>query len=85
MRFLIRDLRTDMDIRSKTCLIVRKNRYYLVGWDGLTKGPSWSQSKYDAWRTRDVKTAKRVARKCGGTLMLFNPIAGQIAIYAGRE
>lgn len=69
-------------IREKTCLIVRKNRHYLVGVDvfGFLK---WSTSQYDAWRTRDRDAAEMVARKTGGTLMLFNPIVNQIKIFDG--
>ena len=70
------------NIRRKTCLIVRKNRQYLVGVSILGR-LNWSNSYYDAWRTRDRDAAARVARITGGTLMLFNPIAGQIADYDG--
>ena len=37
----------------------------------------WSLSPWDAWRTRDLEAARRVARKVGGELRLFNPIVGQ--------
>lgn len=67
-----------MDIRLKTCLIIRKNGKYLVGLDYIRNRFNWSNSKYDAWRTRDRRTARIVARECGGILMLFNPIVGQI-------
>lgn len=71
-----RDVLT-MDIRLKTCLIIRKNKRYLVGLD-IWNQFKWSNNKYDAWRTRNRKTARIVARECGGVLMLFNPVAGQI-------
>lgn len=70
-----------MDIRCKTCLIVQKNGRYLVGWNYVMNELNWSLNRYDAWRTRDREMAAIVAQKCGGTLMLFNPISGQIQIY----
>lgn len=73
-----------MDIRLKTCLIIRKNNRYLVGSNQITGGLQWSRDHYDAWRTRDVRTAQSMARIIGGTMMLFNPVAGQIRVY-GRE
>lgn len=66
-----------MDIRLKTCLIIRKNNRYLVGLD-IWNQFKWSNNKYDAWRTRNRKTARIVARECGGVLLLFNPVAGQL-------
>ena len=67
-----------MDIRRKTCLIIRKGNEYLVGFIVYSRELRWSLSKWDAWRTRDMEAARRVARKAGGELMLFNPIAGQM-------
>ena len=66
------------DIRKETCLIVQKDGEYLVGWNCFYRRFNWSQSKYDAWRTRDRKIAEAVARKCGGSMMLFNPVVGCI-------
>lgn len=71
------------NIRKKTCLIVRKNNQYLVGWNCVMGCLNWSTSQYDAWRTRDKNTAEYVAMRTGGTLMLFNPIVNQIAVYQG--
>lgn len=65
------------DVSKHTCLIVRKGVEYLVGWNRL-RGLTWSIYAYDAWQTRDVRAARKVAMKCGGTLMLFNPIIGEI-------
>lgn len=69
-----------MDIRKQTCVIIRRGNEYLVGLNRICycSGLKWSTSCYDAWRTRDRKAAEMVARKCGGDLMLFNPIAGQL-------
>ena len=68
-------------MRKKTCLIVRVGHEYLVGWNFVMQRPNYSASPWDAWRTRDRITAGRVARRVGGTLCLFNPIAAQITDY----
>ena len=69
-----------MDIRTKTCIIIRKNSEYLVGFIVYTKELRWSTSPYDAWKTRDREKAAEVARKVGGVMVLFNPIAGQMKV-----
>ena len=66
-----------MDIRTKTCIIIRKNSEYLVGYIVYTKELRWSNSPYDAWKTRDREKAAEVARKVGGVMVLFNPIVNQ--------
>lgn len=65
------------DIRKKTCLIIRKNGYYLVGHIMGTSMLRWSENTYEAWRTRDREKAEEVARMTGGVLVLFNPIVGK--------
>lgn len=70
-------------LASKTCLIIRKHGEYFVGWNYFYKRFGWSTSAWDAWRTRDREAARRVAAKTGGTLYLFNPIIGEMKIYAG--
>ena len=65
-----------MDIRLKTCVIVRRGGEYLVGYIVYTHELRWSLSKWDAWSTRDLEKARRVARRVGGVPVLFNPIAG---------
>ena len=55
-----------MDIRRKTCLIIRKGNEYLVGFSVYSRDLRWSLSKWDAWRTRDMEAARKVARKVGG-------------------
>lgn len=67
---------THDDMRRQTSLIVRRGNEYLVGYSGVFL--RWSGSTYDAWRTRDKRTAQMVADKVGGEMMLFNPITGQI-------
>ena len=51
---------------------------YLVGTILYSTDLRWSDSCWDAWRTRDREAARRVAQRVGGELMLFNPVAGQI-------
>lgn len=73
-----------MDIRKKTCLIIRKNGEYLAGRIIFSTDLRWSIYRHEAVRTRDIEKAKKVARKTGGILMLFNPITGDERIYQGR-
>ena len=65
------------DIRTKTCIIIRKNSEYLVGYIVFTDELRWSDSPYDAWKTRNKEKAAEVARKVGGVMVLFNPIVNQ--------
>ena len=65
------------DIRTKTCIIIRKNSEYLVGYIVFTHDLRWSDSPYDAWKTRNTEKAAEVARKVGGVMVLFNPIVNQ--------
>lgn len=66
-----------MDIRRQTCIIIRKNGEYLVGKALYSDELRWSNSHYDAWRTRDIEKARDVARAVGGIMVLFNPIVNQ--------
>ena len=68
------------DIRKATCLIVRKNREYLVGRILYSDELRWSGSPYDAWRTKDREAAERVARRTGGIVMLWNPPTRQMRV-----
>ena len=65
------------DIRTKTCIIIRKNSEFLVGYIVYSDELRWSVSQYDAWKTRDREEAAEVARKVGGVMVLFNPIVNQ--------
>lgn len=67
-----------MDIRTKTGVIIRNKGKYLVGRIVFSDQLRWSDSPYDAWFTRRLEDAKKVSEKTGGTLMLFNPVAGQL-------
>ena len=67
-----------MDIRTKTCIIIRKDGEYLVGLILYSTDLRWSESPYDAWSTRNREDAERVAGKVGGEMVLFNPIVKQI-------
>ena len=70
------------DIRLKTGLIIKRGPEFLVGRIMGTSELKWSDSPWDAWRTRDREAAERVT---GGDLWLFNPVAGQIreAVFEG--
>ena len=68
------------DIRRKTCIVIRKNGEYLVGYVIYTEELRWSTSPYDAWKTRDKEKAMDVARRTGGITVLFNPIVGQLKV-----
>ena len=73
-----------MDIRLETCLIVRRGNEYLVGKIVFCNELRWSLSRWDAWRTRSMEDARKVARRVGGVPRLFNPIVGQEkAVKAG--
>ena len=65
-------------IRRETCLIIRRGPDYLVGRILGTSELRWSDSPWDAWRTRDREAAARIGRITGGDVWLFNPICGQI-------
>lgn len=67
-----------MDIRLKTALVIRKDGKYLVGKVIYSNEMKWSDSPWDAWRTRIRAKARSVQEKVGGDIMLFNPITGQI-------
>ena len=67
-----------MDIREKTCLIIKKGNEFLVGTICFSTDLRWSISPWDAWATRIWQQAEAVAGKVGGTVMLFNPVEKQI-------
>ena len=60
---------------DRTELIIQKGTEYLVGLS-IAGNLRWSNSIYDAWRTKDKKAAKFIAKRVNGNLMLFNPING---------
>ena len=65
------------EIRRQTGLIVRKDGEYLIGRNIFSDQLRWGSSLWDAWRTRDMGAARRVAAKVGGQVVLFNPVNGQ--------
>ena len=65
-------------IRKATVLIVRRGSDFLVSRIPYSMEYRWSQSPYDAWRTRDRESAKMVAKALGGDIWLFNPVVGQL-------
>ena len=66
-----------VDIRTQTCIIIRKHGEYLVGRMLFSEDLRWAGSMYDAWRTRNREEARDVARETGGVMVLFNPIIGK--------
>lgn len=68
------------DIRRKTGIIIRKNSEYLQGRIIYSEELRWTNSQYDAWRTRDREAAERIARITGGVMVLFNPIVNQMKV-----
>lgn len=66
-----------MDIRLKTCLVIKKNGRYLVGRILWSQDLRWSLYVYDAYRTRNMEKARELARKTGGILVLFNSVTGE--------
>ena len=69
-----------VDIRSYTRVIIRKDGEYLVGREMLGKTLKWSTSPWDAWWTRDMETARKMAKELGGIAVLFNPIIGKTKV-----
>lgn len=69
-----------MDIRTKTCIIIRKNRLFLQGKECFTNKTKWTQYRHQAWKTRDKERAAEIARKVGGVMVLFNPVADQVKV-----
>ena len=69
-----------MDIRKQTCIVIRRNGSYLVGKDMIRPSLKWSCSIYEAWRTRDMEKARKVAMATGGIMVLFNPVVNQTKV-----
>ena len=68
------------ELRTQTCIIIRRNGEYLVGSILFSEELRWSRYRYDAWRTRDREMAADVARETGGIMVLFNPIVGDALV-----
>lgn len=66
----------EMDVREKSCVIIRRGNEYLVGKVVFSNELRWSISKWDAWNTRDMRKARKIAERVGGVPVLFNPIVG---------
>ncbi|MBO7664064.1 MAG: hypothetical protein J6U01_11935 [Clostridia bacterium] len=66
------------DYKKKTGLIIRKDGEYLVGTILYSTDLRWSWSPFDAWITRSREEARKVARKVGGEILLFNPVLRQM-------
>ena len=70
------------EIRKATGIIIKRGAEFLVGRIPYSTEFRWSRSPYDAWKTRDRESARKVARMVGGDLWLFNPVVGQLKEYA---
>ena len=59
--------------------IIQKGKEYLVGmpYDD-TAFMRYSNSTYDAYRTKSFNTAIRVARMIGGKVVVFNRLTGEV-------
>lgn len=66
-----------MDIRLYTHCIVTRYDKYLQCRNMVTGKLVWSNSPWDAWMTRKLNNAYRVAHRIGGSVMLFNPVSGE--------
>lgn len=67
-----------IDVRLYTVIIIEKDRKFLVGKEMLSKELKWSDSPYDAWKTRRKDKAYIIADKVKGTRYLFNPVVNQL-------
>ena len=67
-----------MNIRERTCIVVKRGPDYLVGRILGSRQLRWSIYPYDAWCTRKKEEAEFWARRTGGDLWLFNPVNGQL-------
>ena len=73
-----------MNVRLCTVLIIKRGAEFLVGRIPYSTELRWSASPYDAWKTRKREDAERVARRVGGDLWLWNPVAGQLRQMNGE-
>jgi hypothetical protein len=73
-----------MDIRLLTRCVVQKGNLYFRCKDDVY-GLMWSDSPYEAWSTRKLDTAYRVAWKLGGSVRLFNPVVNEVAPLRGKS
>ena len=68
-----------MNIRLCTVLIIKRGAEYLVGRIPYSLEFRWSTSPYDAWGTRNLGHACRIANIVHGSVVLFNPAIGKTA------
>ena len=67
-----------VDIRIYTVIIIEKDGKFLVGKEMMSDDLRWSDSPYEAWKTRRKDKAYIVSYKVKGTRYLFNPVARQL-------
>lgn len=73
------------DIRLSTCLVIKKDGQFLQGNQMGTGILVWTNSPYDAWKTRCRGDAERVAFLVKGEILLFNPVIGKIRKAKWRD
>lgn len=73
-----------MDIRLLTRCVVQKGKLYFKCLDMFYGVMLWTDSPYEAWSTRKLDTAYRVAWKLGGSVRLFNPAVNEVAPLRGK-
>ena len=74
-----------MDIRLQTRIILKRGAEFLVGRVMFSRDLKWSTSAWDAWHTRDIEQAEKLALTLGADLWLFNPVAGQLREFKRKE
>ena len=69
-------MKTDMSQYDRR--IIEKDRRYLIG--AKNKQPVWYWSPYHAWWDEEHggRYVPEVAKQVGGTVLIFNPINGNI-------
>ena len=73
------------EIRRKTGIIIRREGEYLVGTILYSTDLRWSWSPYDAWITRRIADARKVANATGGKMVRFNPILNKLQEMEGDD
>ena len=72
-----------MKVEDMDVFVIRNGRQFLIGaethLDGEKKFPVWDQYKFDAWRTRNIFVARRIARILGANVAVFNPVTGEVS------
>lgn len=72
-----------MKVDDQDVFVIRRGMQFLIGTethlDGEKRYPVWGQYKYDAWRTKNIFVARRIARILGANVKIFNPVTWEIS------